>query len=113
MATTQCESYSLCSALLLSFMNPSKSLLAFSVGWCWQVVCHRLWVVSVGFPHGLLAMFLVLMAMLGWTSIFFPLYDPGVSLEHVLPFLLGNQFLMSVSWPSKMHSIVDCEEFWF
>ena len=45
-------------------MNPSKSLLAFSVGWCWQVVCHRLWVVLVGFPHGLLAMFLVLLAML-------------------------------------------------
>ena len=83
-------------------MNPSKSLLAFSVGWCWQVVCHRLWVVLVGFPHGLLAMFLVLMAMLvmslttilGWTSMFFPLYDPGVSLKHVLPFLLAKLHVM-------------------
>ena len=47
-----------------------------------------------GLPHGLLAMFLVLMAKLGWTSMFFPLYDPGVSLKHVLPFLLAKLHVM-------------------
>ena len=65
-------------------------------------MCHRLWVMLVGFPHSLLAMFLVLMAMLvtslttilGWTSMFFLLYDPGVSLKHVLLFLLTKLNVM-------------------